>query len=81
MLILAGAGILMSACTFTQHTVSNNPVGTKKGEKKQWLTSSNISLGYKDVAGDGTIRKIGTTEYRVMYFLGAGRVTHIVTGE
>jgi hypothetical protein len=73
------AGSCMS-CTITTHTVGDNPVGSKIGRKNAWIGNT-MDLSYKTAASEGSIKKIGTSEHRIMTVLGYTRYTTIVTGE
>ena len=71
----------LSSCTITYHSVTNNPVGTKKGVSKGWVFSSDLDYSFKKAAEKGNIQKIGTTEFKLTYFGPFVKVKTMVTGE
>lgn len=67
----------MSSCTVTYHNVTNNPVGTKKGQARAGMFQADADYSFGTAAKKGNINKIGTTTFIYSPF----GVRTIVTGE
>lgn len=80
-LVLASA-VVLSSCTLV-HTavVTNNPVGTKKGELKTSIFGTKTGVSYFEAMKKGRITKVGIAEYKMKSFIIFPVQYFTVTGE
>lgn len=71
---------LSSCVVYETHTVTGNPIGTKKGVAKASAFSSNADYTMRTAAKKGKINKIGSVDTRVTVFIVPFYKT-VVTGE
>jgi hypothetical protein len=77
LLMLGGMLSLSSCIMYRTHQITDNPIGTKKGEVK----GKNLETGETGVAAaakKGKITKIGSVDYKITMM---GKVIVTVTGE
>lgn len=71
---------LSSCVVYETHTVTGNPIGTKKGVAKASAFSSNADFTMRTAAKKANIDKIGSVDTRVKVFIIPFYKT-VVTGE
>ena len=71
---------MLSSCVTSTYMVTDNPVGTKKGEAKLSLFGVDKDISLEKACKNGSITKIGTVEVRTTYFI-IPFVKTTVTGE
>ncbi len=73
--------LAMSSCVvYETHTVTGNPIGTKKGVVKANAFQKNANYTMQAAAKKGKINKIGSVDTRVTVFIFPFYKT-VVTGE
>lgn len=78
----ASIALLMGSCTIAHEiTVTNNPVGTKKGVAKGTNFSKDLDLSAEAACKNGGITKIGTMEFKVKQIIILTKFQLVVTGE
>ena len=79
--LLAAVIFSLSSCVvYESHTVTGNPIGTKKGIAKGHIFSKNLDFTMSTAAKKGKIDKIGSVDTKVTVFLIPFYKT-VVTGE
>lgn len=79
---VAIVGLMMASCTVAhQVTVTNNPVGTKKGVAKGTVFSKDLDLSAEKACKNGDISKIGTMEFKATQILFFVKYKTVITGE
>jgi hypothetical protein len=71
---------LSSCVVYETHTVTGNPIGTKKGVAKASAFKPNADYTMRTAAKKGNISKIGSVDTRVTVFIVPFYKT-VVTGE
>lgn len=71
---------LSSCVVYETHTVTGNPIGTKKGVAKANAFQSDADYSMRTAAKKGKISKIGSVDTRVTLFIVPFYKT-VVTGE
>lgn len=79
-LTLSVGFLMLSSCVTSTYMVTDNPVGTKKGEAKLSLFGVDKDISLEKACKNGAITKIGTVEVRTTYFI-IPFVKTTVTGE
>lgn len=75
-------GLMMASCTVAHTvTVTNNPVGTKKGVAKGTNFSKDLDVSAEKACQNGGISKIGTMEFKATQILFFVKFQTIITGE
>jgi len=78
----AAVAIILSSCTVSHTiTVTNNPVGTKKGVAKGSNFSKDLDITAEKACKKGGITKIGTMETKMTTILFFVKYKTTVTGE
>ncbi|MDA7803120.1 TRL-like family protein [Crocinitomix sp.] len=73
---------LLGSCTIAhQFTVTNNPVGTKKGVASGTSFSKDLDISSEAACKNGGISKIGTMEFKATSFVFITRYKTVITGE
>lgn len=71
----------LSSCVISEsHTVTGNPIGTKKGVVKNKAKDTKIDVSVRAAAKKGGITKIGSVDTRTTQFFSIKYET-VVTGE
>ncbi len=79
---VAAIALFMGSCTIAhQVTVTNNPVGTKKGVAKGTNFSKDLDISAEKACKKGGISKIGTMEFKATQILFFIKFETIITGE
>jgi hypothetical protein len=79
---VAAVAIMLSSCTvFHSITVTNNDVGTKTGVAKGKSFQADNDVTAEKACKNGGIKKIGTMEIKMKYFLFFTSTTTTITGE
>lgn len=86
LILLAGAGVIMASCSVSgPWMVSNNKIGSKRGEAKRkiffGITFGHTDLGLATAAKNGGITRIATVDWKVKGGLFSTTYSTIVTGE
>ncbi len=79
---LACAGLFLGSCTVT-HTVAltNNPVGSKRGEMSSGRGDVDSGVTYEATMKQGRITKVGVAEYKMKDYVFFIKEHMTVTGE
>lgn len=65
LLFTLGIGVMLGSCTVMHSVVvTNNPVGSKRGEMKSHPFMKDQGVSFAEAMEKGNITKIGITEYK-----------------
>ncbi|MGM0477726.1 MAG: hypothetical protein ACQERC_00765 [Bacteroidota bacterium] len=79
---VATAGLFLGSCTLA-HTVAvtNNPVGSKRGEMASGTADVDSGVTYESAMKQGRITKVGIAEYKMKNYVFFVKEYMTVTGE
>ena len=79
--VTLAAALMLSSCTMTYVTATNNEVGDKTGKSEVgFFDFSNQDFSYLKAAQKGGVDKIGTVEQKTTWFLIFTKTDITVTG-
>lgn len=82
LLFTLGLGAVLGSCTLTHSVVvTNNPVGSKRGEISSATADADAGVSYAGAVSDGKITKVGIAEYKMKYYVFIVKEYMVVTGE
>ena len=82
LLFTLGVSVMLGSCTISHSVVvTNNPIGSKRGEATTANMDVNTGVSYSTAIAKGDISKVGIAEYKMKTYVFSIRESMIVTGE
>ncbi|GEM_PF-644187 len=79
---LAAAGLFLGSCTLAHSVaVTNNDVGSKRGEVSSGTADVDSGVSYESAVKNGRIKKVGVAEYKMKSYVFFIKEYMTVTGE